>query len=50
MKMWAGSWGYLVVIIFNVLCMAFNSALTMVCNPMSLLDICISNLVGLYIL
>ena len=49
MKMAAGSWGYLVVIIFSVLCMAINSALKMVCNPGSLFDICISGFMGLYI-
>ena len=48
-KMWAGSWGYLVVIIFIVLCMAISSALKMVCNLGSLFDICISGFVGLYI-
>ena len=47
--MWAGSWGYLVVIIFIVLCMAISSALKMVCKPGSLFDICISGFVGLYI-
>ena len=47
--MWAGSWGYLVVIIFIVLCMAISSALKMVCKPGSLFDICISSFVGLYI-
>ena len=45
-KMWAGSCGYLVVIIFSVLWMAISSALKMVCNPGSLFDICISGLVG----
>ena len=48
-KMAAGSWGYLVVIIFSVLCMAINSALKMVCNPGSLFYIYIYGFVGLYI-
>ena len=49
MNMWAGSCGYLVVIIFSVLCMAISSALKLVCSPGSLFDICISGFVGLYI-
>ena len=46
-NMCAGSFGYLVVIILSVLCMAINSALKMVCRPGSLFDIRISVLVGL---
>ena len=37
------------MIILSVLCMAVNSALKIVCRPESLLDICISGFVGLYI-
>ena len=48
-KMWAGSCGYLVVIIFSVLCMAISLALKMVCSPGSLFDIFIYGFVGLYI-
>ena len=48
-KMWAGSWEYLVVINFSVLWIAISSALKVVCRPGSLFDICMSGFVGLYI-
>ena len=43
----SSSFGYLVVIILRVLCMAINSALKLVCRPDSLFDIRMSIFVGL---
>ena len=47
MNICAGSFGYLLVIILSVLCMAISSALKLVWSPGSLFDFCISGFVGL---
>lgn len=46
-NIWAVSFGYFLVIIQSVLCMAISSALKLVWSPGSLLDICTSSFVGL---